>query len=293
MIVYNRKTKEMEQETEYGETTIEFLYHTILGRCILKWIVARPFFSKIRSFYQKSPRSRKEIIPFIKKYAIEMTGYAKDYDCFHDFFIRKRKINQTAYAHELIAIADSKLLVYKIDENLRLNVKHSSYTLQEIVENEINLAPFKNGICLVFRLSISDCHRYHFIDGGKYIQRYRIKGLLHTVRPISAQYRIFSRNQREVSLLQTEQLGVVIQVEVGALLVGCIKNHDTKSFAKLEEKGYFEYGGSTIIVFLQNKVKIDADILENSHNGIETKVEIGEKIGEIIDCCAEKTEYLL
>lgn len=221
-----------------------------------------------------------------------MTDYAKDYDCFRDFFIRKRKIERTA-AHELTAIADSKLLVYKIDENLRLDVKHSSYTLREIVKNEINLAPFKNGICLVFRLSISDCHRYHFIDGGKYIQRYRIKGLLHTVRPISAQYKVFSRNQREVSLLQTEQLGDVIQVEVGALLVGCIKNHDTKKFAKLEEKGYFEYGGSTIIVLLQNKVKIDADILENSNNGIETKVEIGERIGEIIDCCAEKTECLL
>ncbi len=293
MVVYNRKTKELEQEAEYGEAAINFLYHTVLGRCILKWIVARPFFSKIRSFYQKSPRSRKDIVPFIKKYNIDMNGYAKEYDCFHDFFIRKRKIEYTADAHELTAVADSKLLVYRIDENLRLDVKHSRYTLQEIVKKEMNLEPFKNGFCLVFRLSVSDCHRYHFIDGGEYIQRYRIKGLLHTVRPISAQYRVFSRNQREVSLLQTKQLGDVIQVEVGALLVGCIQNHDIKRFAKLEEKGYFEYGGSTIIVFLQNNVKIDADILENSKNGIETKVEIGEKIGEVIDCRSEKTEYLL
>lgn len=292
MIVYNRKTKKLEQETEYGDAAVKFLYDTICGRCLLKCIVARPFFSKIRALYQKSPRSRKDIMPFIRKYRIDMTEYTGQYNCFQDFFTRKRKIIPSCRGDELPAIADSKLLVYRIDKDLRLDIKHSSYSIREIVKKDLDLEPFENGFCLIFRLSVSDYHRYHFIDNGKYIQRYSIPGLLHTVRPVSSRYRVYSRNHREVSLLETEQLGSVIQIEIGALLVGCIRNHDTEKFLRLEEKGYFEYGGSTILLFLQDRIKIDPDIMRNSRNKIETKVKTGERIGEIIDPGYEKTSYL-
>lgn len=283
MLVYDRETKKLHREKEYGEAAIRFLYTTFFGRLILKLIVARPFFSKVRSCYQKSPKSKKDIHPFIQKYGIDMTGYETDYTCFNDFFVRKRAVENHSKPGELVAVADSKLLVYKIDEDLRIDVKRSSYTLEEILNKKINAEPFRNGYCLIFRLSVSDCHRYYFMDEGAYIRRYRIKGLLHTIRPIAGKYRVFCRNQREVSFLKTKNLGNIIWVEVGALLVGCIQNHPKRQFKKLEEKGYFEYGGSTILVFLRNNVKIDADILKNSKKQIETKVKIGERIGEIVD----------
>ena len=54
-----------------------------------------------------------------------------------------------------------------------------------------------------------------------------------------------------------------------------------ESFRKGEEKGYFEMGSSTIVLMIKKDViKIDEDILNNSNNGIETKVLIGERIGE-------------
>ena len=284
MNIYDRKTKKIICENEYKEGALDFLYNTVTGRIILKLVAARPYFSKIRAVYMKSPASKKDIIPFIKKYNIDMTYYNENYKCFNDFFIRKRTIKNTSSQNELVAIADSKLSVYRIDENLRLNIKHSVYTLNEILKTEQDLKQFENGYCLVFRLSVSDYHRYCFIDSGRYLRRYRIRGLLHTVRPISSRYKVFVRNQREVSVLETETLGKVITVEVGALLVGCIKNRPISEFSKLDEKGYFEYGGSTIIVLIKDKIKIDGDILENSKNNIETKVVIGERIGEIIDC---------
>ena len=50
---------------------------------------------------------------------------------------------------------------------------------------------------------------------------------------------------------------------------------------KGDEKGYFEFGGSTVVLLLQNgKVRLDADLVENSENGYETIVRMGERIGK-------------
>jgi len=70
-------------------------------------------------------------------------------------------------------------------------------------------------------------------------------------------------------------------MEVGALLVGKIVNHPAISRVKRgQEKGYFQFGGSTVIMMLKKDVAlIDTDILENSENGYETVVKMGEKIG--------------
>ena len=83
-----------------------------------------------------------------------------------------------------------------------------------------------------------------------------------------------------VSFLSTGHFGEVIHIEVGAMLIGKIVNHDITEFSKGEEKGYFEPGGSTIIeIFENDSVKIDEDILAQSRDHIETKVKFGEGVG--------------
>lgn len=284
MRVYDRKKKIYTEEKEPGERTMKFLYNTLPGRVVLRLVAARPYFSRIRARYRKSPKSIKDIEPFIKEHGIDMDAFEKkEYKSFNDFFIRKKKSLGLCGENELPAVADSKLSVYPISEGLELKIKRSVYTLHELVGGRTDLSDFGGGVCLVFRLSAFDCHRYIFPDSGEYAGRYKIKGMLHTVRPISEKYRVYCRNSREVSLLSTENLGNAVMIEVGAVLVGCIKNRGIERFGRLEEKGYFEYGGSTVILLLKNNVKIDADILENSEKGIETKVEMGERIGEIID----------
>ena len=64
--------------------------------------------------------------------------------------------------------------------------------------------------------------------------------------------------------------------------MGRIKNHHQNySFKKGEEKGYFEFGGSTIVLlFKKDTITIDKDILDNSKDNIETIVKYGEKIGK-------------
>jgi phosphatidylserine decarboxylase len=65
------------------------------------------------------------------------------------------------------------------------------------------------------------------------------------------------------------------------MLVGKIVHTKTgKTFTKGEEKGYFEFGGSTIVMLTKpDAVSLDEDILTESEKGIETKVSCGEKIG--------------
>ena len=283
MKIWDREKKLLIEEKEFKKRQIEFLYNTLLGRILLKFIFARRWYSKWQARKQKSKKSVKQIEKFVKEYNIDLSEYTETkYKSFNDFFIRKKKYNTKAKSNELIAIADAKLLVYSITDNMELKIKNSIYGIEDLVNNMKISKEYRNGTCLIYRLSIEDYHRYVFLDNGNIQDTGVIKGMLHTIRPISQKYKVYTKNTREWTLLNTENFSNVLQIEVGALLVGKIQNYKNKGeFLKLEEKGYFEYGGSTIIqMFKPNTVKIADDILKNSKNEIETKVKIGEIIGK-------------
>ena len=71
-------------------------------------------------------------------------------------------------------------------------------------------------------------------------------------------------------------------MEVGALLVGRIVNyHEEHSFVRGEEKGRFEFGGSTIVLlFEKGSVNFPEELFRYSREGYEKRVKLGEKIGE-------------
>lgn len=280
---YDRKTKAIVEEIEYQKQLLKFLYQTNIGRVLLKAFVARPWFSKLRGLYQRSVFSKKDILPFIDKYQINIDKeYAKShYKNFNDFFIRNKILDVNYKENDLISPADSKMQIFDITPDLTLQVKKSLYSVKDLLQDETMAAQYSGGKCVVFRLSVDDYHRYHFIDNGQIVYNKKIKGELHTVRPISEKYNVFTRNAREVTIINTEHLGQIAYIEVGALLVGKINNHDKVECKKYEEKGYFEFGGSTIILLLNKKIKFDSDIIEANNLGYEVKVCAGEPIGQI------------
>lgn len=274
MKLYYRDKKEIIEEKK--TKTLKFLYKTIIGRMILK-ILVQPLFSKIVAIFMKSKMSKF----LIKKYSKENSN---QYDSFNSYFTRKYELNIKCNDDELIAPAESKLTVYQITNNMIINIKGTQYTLEEILQDKSLPQKFQDGLCLVFRLSPENYHRYIFIDNVKKQRSKTINGILHTVKPIEgSKCKVYKQNTREYTYYKTKNIGNIIQMEVGALLVGKIKNYDLECGKKGEEKGYFEYGGSTIILLIEkNKVTIDKDILEKSKNNIETVVKIGEKIGKTI-----------
>ena len=287
MIVWDREKKEYAIEKEYGKDLLSFLYQTIIGRVVLKCVFANHWFSALYGMLQKRPASKNKIKDFVHTYDIDMNQYKSidEYESFDDFFLRKRDvtkaISQKAFDEDsLIAISDAKLKVVKLDDGGIFRVKQSDYDISEFILDDGLSDEFRDGICLIYRLTVDDYHRYVFLDEGYIEREYFIRGQLHTVQSISDRYRVFIRNSRNVSILNTKNFGKVVQVEVGAMLVGKIKNHDKTNFARLEEKGYFEYGGSTIVqIFKKDIIKIDDDIIKASISDIESKVQIGMIIG--------------
>lgn len=281
---YDRKEKKLVEEIEGQKKILSFLYNTLMGRVCLKTIVARTWFSKLRARYQKSKRSIKDIKPFVEKYKIDIDDdMLKTFQSFNDFFIRTQPTRCSGPDNELIAAATSKLSYFPIDDNLNLSIKQSIYTIEDILQDKDMAEKFKGGTCLVFRLSVSDYHHYCHIDSGRIISNKFIPGVLHTVRPVSEKFNVFARNSREVTLMMTDNLGDIVYIEVGALFVGKIQNNQKSPFNKFDEKGYFEFGGSTVVVLLNKDVNIqfDEDVVKANNDGFETQVEIGERIGLI------------
>lgn len=270
---------------EQQDKSLRFLYNTVLGRTALK-LLTRNFVSKIVGCYMNSRRSARMIDGFVKRQGIDMSVYEnKDFVSYNDFFTRKLKYGKRPIDmndSSFISPCDSKLTAYTIDENSLFYIKDSVYSVSDLLGGNPKAKEFEGGICLIFRLAVDDYHRYCYFDDGEKGKNVFVKGELHTVNPIALnRYNIYKRNCREYTFLNTRNFGECAQVEVGAMMVGKIKNlHQEHSFKRGEEKGFFEFGGSTVILLIKkNRVIIDEDIALNSKNFTETVVKIGEKIG--------------
>jgi phosphatidylserine decarboxylase len=211
------------------------------------------------------------------------------YNSFNGFFMREIKEGRRPFpsnGHDLAAPCDGKMTAYPIAADSTFSIKGSIYTVDGLLRDEKLAAEFVGGLCLIFRLTPDDYHRYAYIDNGESVCRRKINGVLHTVRPISqGRYDVFAQNSREYEVMQTEHFGKVIQIEVGALFVGRISNHNAgTTFKRGDEKGIFEFGGSTVIMlFTQDSIELDERIFANTLENKETIVKMGLTIGSKLE----------
>lgn len=265
--------------------SLSFLYKTAAGRFFLKLLTARSV-SKLCGKFLDSPLSSFLIKSFVRKNEINLDDYQTDgIKSFNQFFRRKikdgKRVFDTTPSH-LCAPCEGLLSVWNIKDDTVIPVKQSLFTIERLLQNKDLAAEYNDGLCLVFRLCVNHYHRYSYIDSGKKSCNFFIPGILHTVRPIALEcLPVFIENCREYTIIESPNFGKLIQMEVGAMLVGRIVNFEGEGIAERgKEKGFFEYGGSTIIVLLQKDcVKINDTILTNSMTGIETPVKMGEQIG--------------
>lgn len=207
------------------------------------------------------------------------------YRSFNDFF--KRRLAEGARSVQqapniFASPCDGRLSVYKIDDACMFYVKHTKYTVGSLLRSKKLAQRFAGGFVWVFRLCVDDYHRYSYVDDGTVSKHRRIPGVFHTVNPAANEvFPIYKENTREYCLLKSEHFGTVLQMEVGAMLVGRIENRPGgRTVRRGEEKGNFAFGGSTVIVMTQKgQVLPDGDILRYSRSGVETKVKLGEQVG--------------
>ncbi len=261
-----------------------FLYNTKSGRFVLKLLTAR-WLSKLCGVFLSSRFSKPLIKGFVTKNGINLADYKADvFNCFNDCFCRKIKPELRPIDFEknhLISPCDGLLSAYKITDDTVLPIKQSSYSVNELLAGDEICKRYKDGICLVFRLCVDHYHRYCYVDNLTISKKRFIKGKLHTVRPIALErYPVFIQNCREYTVMETENFGTVTQIEVGAMLVGKIKNHHSEGeFSKGEEKGMFLYGGSTIVLLLEkDATNINYEYFSATEKGIETPVKMGQNL---------------
>lgn len=261
------------------------LYTTLPGRILLR-LLTTPAISKMAGSFMNSYLSKFIIEPFIKKNSIDMSDYKiENWKCFNHFFTRnlrpgKRPVDMNPIS--LISPCDGYLTAYNITPDSSFEIKNTSYSLSELLHNPSLASEYEGGLCLVFRLTPSDYHRYIYPDTGAKLKNISIPGVFHTVRPIAFEkYPVFKTNSREYTILGTNNFDDVVFMEVGAMLVGKIVNyHQEYTFTRGEEKGMFEFGGSTIIMLIKKDIAlIDTEIKSASNRGEEYKVKMGESIG--------------
>ncbi|MEZ0180578.1 phosphatidylserine decarboxylase ['Camptotheca acuminata' phytoplasma] len=267
---------------------LQFLYSN-LETSFLKRLFLRICISKIVSIiiglYLKSPFSKMHIKKIVKKNNIDLNLFTKKkFKSYNDFFVRKyKKVFFSKKKSVLISPCEGRITFFSINEKSIFSIKGVNYHLEDLLKNSQLASEYINGDLLIFRLRPIDYHRYIFIDDGHQNKENfcSIKGKLHTVNPIAFKYfNVFHENSREYNILETKNFDKVVQIEIGSLLVSKINNYSILNFTKGQEKGFFSFGGSTIILlFKKNILQIDKEFLENSQKHIETKVSLGQKIG--------------
>jgi phosphatidylserine decarboxylase len=292
----NRQTGQTEVEKVYGDWFINFLYKTSAGHRVGK-VFTNKYFSKFYGAFQDMPASHKKVRPFIEKFNINIDEYepgslhSKDmrdsYRTFNEFFIRKFKLGARTFESNLSkmpAFAEARYVGFDAVDEKKLYPVKGQYLLAKDLVGDKNISKiFEGGPLIIARLCPVDYHRYHYPDNGKVLDHFRVPGTYDSVNPLALQHKnqIFIRNERHVSILQTENFGRLAYIEVGAICVGkIVQSHPWKEpFVRGEEKGYFLFGGSTVILLGEKGAwKPSTDITQNTSKGIETYLHLGQEV---------------
>lgn len=291
---FNRENQELEIEKVYGENAVKWFYQSFLGKALAP-IATSSWFSKLYGSFQDKQSSKSKIEPFIDKFNINMDEFLphegrdenSPYESFNEFFIRRFKEGKRSFvnpADKLAAPCEARYYGYEsITDETSIPVKGAYLKPESMIDHDKWGDTFKGGPLMIARLCPVDYHRYHYPDKGELLDSYRRGNILHSVNPIALVEKpdIFLINERAISILETENFGKIAYIEVGAICVGkIVQSHHDKSFNRGDEKGYFLFGGSTVVIIGEKgKWTPSQDILDYTNKGIETYIKLGTEIG--------------
>lgn len=295
LYVIHRETKEKQKEKIPCKTCLEVLYHNNPLSWLFRIVLCKlPFLSNIYGSLMKRPSSRKRIPAFIEKYQIDTSEFLnpiESFESFNDFFTRKLKPSARPIANGndvAIMPADGRVLVFpNIHHEKGFWVKGKKFSLEDLLGDSKLAHKYAHGSMVMIRLAPVDYHRFHFPFNTTPGKAKLINGPLYSVNPIALKKNIgiLSENKRMITLLKTTHFGTVPYIEVGATNVGSIIQtfESEKHYAKGDEKGYFSFGGSCLILLFEpGRIDFDHDLIEHSHQKIETLGKLGQTLGRAL-----------
>lgn len=293
----DRQTGQVEQEKIYGRWALSLLYGESLGSRIfsfffLPFLARIPWISALYGYLQKRPNSVRKIEPFIRTFNVDASEFeTTEFRSFNDFFIRKLRSEKRPVdpdPKQAILPADGRYFVFPdLSQTTGFYVKGQKFDLSSFLQDAPVARRLASGSMVIARLCPTDYHRFHFPCSGVPNLARQIEGPLFSVNPVALRKRlsILWENKRMVTEIETEQFGTVFFIEVGATCVGSI--HQTyvpgRQVQKGEEKGFFSFGGSCIVMlFEKGLIQFDEDLIRNSEKGLETKALFGTSLGRSI-----------
>lgn len=287
--VFDLRNKSVVKEKVYGGKLLRIFYATFP----LNFFVGLSWVQKIVSvfvgIYKRSFWSRKQILPFIQQYEMNLDEFVvpqEGFQNFNEFFIRQKK--EIIFSNEeniFSSPCDARLMASRFEDSIpRLKVKGKEILLPDLLGPFQKKLPQK-GWALTFRLCPLDYHRFHFFDSGTAEKPIKLGTKLDSVNPwaLESKPRIFEWNERQITLFHSDNFGDVFYIEVGALCVGRI--HQTYEAGKLlkrgQEKGFFDFGGSTVVLIVsdgQKRLDLDPLILSQNALGVEVLVRLGDNL---------------
>ncbi len=289
----NRQKACVETEEVFGEQAIRFLYGSCplsktLGRMALHSFAKWPFMSAFYGYLQNLPSSKKRVIPFIERFGMDASEFQdtpEAFKTFNEFFVRKLKPECRPISQNAIIPADARYRFYpQIGQGDIFSVKNKAFCLKTVLQDEALAARYEGGSLVIARLCPTDCHRFYFPFDCTPTKAKLINGKLFSVNPIATKDNpwIWCVNRRMLTLLDSKEYGQVAYLEVGATNVGSIIQTYTpdRPQPKGGEKGYFEFGGSALLIlFEKGRIQFDNDLIAASEKGLEILCLIGQSLG--------------
>jgi phosphatidylserine decarboxylase len=291
IIVMDRETGEPFEEKVLGEKWIRWAYQDSKSGLLERILFRSSCVSKLMGKWYDSTFSKGKIGTVIEELAIDVSEFAlpkESYRSFNEFFTRKLKPDARPFSTDpeiLVSPADGRVLVFPtLDEDTFAPVKGHTFGIRRMLPDHADR--FTNGALAIVRLCPADYHRYHFPCAGNIAEYRNIAGALHSVNPIALASGpdVFGDNKRSYTLIETEQAGTLCYMEIGAFGVGGIVNtRRSGPVEKMDEKGYFKFGGSTVIlIFEPGRIRFSEDLVTNSCAGRETLVKVGQPLATTI-----------
>lgn len=283
----DRATGERTVESVMGDGALRFAYETLLGRTLWPVLFGSGFVSAVLGRRYDSPRSKKDIlklasIPGCR--ADEAEKPLADYGSFNEFFTRRLKPGSRPLGEGVVSPADGRLMLYlDADADRPFPLKGATRALRDVfAPGNVPGVPGGRYDIAVVRLAPVDYHRFHFPCDCRTLGPVGIvPGRYHSVNPIALVRRpdVYAENERQIVACEAA-FGPFWLVDVGAFGVGTIvQTYEGEEHAKGEEKGFFKFGGSTVIMVTRaGALKFDADLVANSAAGLETRVRCGERL---------------
>ncbi|KAL8890612.1 MAG: hypothetical protein Q9205_001347 [Flavoplaca limonia] len=299
ILVQDRLTGQINEErmSVYVRLGIRLLYKGLKSRDMEKKRIRKMLrnlsFKQGRKY--DDPNSVRDIQSFVNFHQLDMSEVLKPIDQFknfNEFFYRELKPGARPCSAPddpriIVSPADSRSVVFNtMDDATTIWVKGRDFTIEHLLGDAYpkDAKRYRNGALGIFRLAPQDYHRFHIPVDGVLGKPKLIEGEYYTVNPmaIRSALDVYGENIRYVVPIDSVAHGRVMVICVGAMMVGStvITRKEGERVGRAEELGYFQFGGSTVLLLFEpGRMVFDEDMTDNSSGAVETLVRVGMSIG--------------